>query len=170
MAVNDMILTAVGNLTADPELRYTPNGQPVCQFSIAVNPRERTPDGTWKDGDPSYVRVQCWRSLAEHVAVSLRKGVRVIVTGRWREERWEKDGQKHSTWLLTADAIGPDLTFAPVEIKAANRRDQAPPEDPWVSASRTRPAAQARPAGAPGPEAGAHPAVPSRTGSADAPR
>lgn len=141
MAINDMILTATGNLTGDPELRFTPQGVAVAQFSIAINPKEYDREsGQYKDAEPSFVRVQCWRSLAENVAESLTRGTRVIVTGRWREERWEdKDGTKHSAWRLTADAVGAELTFAHVKIQKSVRQNGTAPDDPWATASKSRP-------------------------------
>lgn len=141
MAIGDITLTAVGNLTGDPELRFTPSGQAVAEFTIAVNPRERDAQtGTYKDGDPSFVAVQVWRQLAENCAESLTRGMRVIATGRFREERWEdKEGQKHNRWRLTADSVGPDLTFATATLKKTARRSEAPPDDPWANGSPARP-------------------------------
>jgi single-strand DNA-binding protein len=133
--------TVVGNLTDDPELRFTPNGAPVAAFTAAVNPRyfdrER---GMWVDAEASFVRCQAWKDLGEHVAESLHKGDRVIVTGTLREERWETpEGDKRTAWRLTADAVGPDLTFATAAVRRAARRDDTPPDDPWATASQTRP-------------------------------
>lgn len=144
MAIGDITLTAVGNLTGDPEMRFTPQGIAVAAFTIAVNPKEKDQAGKWVDAEPSYVRVQCWRTLAENVCESLTRGTRVVVTGRWREERWEKDGEKHSAWRLTADSVGVDLTFATVTVKKTARRTENPPDDPWANGSRSRP----EPAGA----------------------
>lgn len=142
MAIGDMQLTVIGNLTTDPELRFTQQGVAVAQFVIAVNPKEKGTDGKWTDGEPSFVRVECWRQLAENACESLSRGMRVIAYGRWREERWEKDGQKQSAWRLTADSVGPDLNFATARVvKAARQNGQAAPDDPWAGASRTRPAA-----------------------------
>lgn len=142
MAIGEITLTAVGNLTGEPELRFTQQGVAVTQFTVAVNPKEfDKAAGQWKDGSPSFVRVECWRNLAENVAESLTRGARVVVTGRWREEHWEKDGQKYSAWRLTADAVGADLTFATVKIAKTGRSTEAAPDDPWASASRTRPPA-----------------------------
>lgn len=141
MAIGEMTLTAVGNLTGDPELRFTPNGAAVADFSIAVNPKvyDKT-SGKWTDGEPSFVRVQAWRDLAEHVAESLAKGDRAIVAGRWNEQRWEKDGEKRSRWVLTADSVGADLTFATVKVSKSSRTNGgAPPDDAWATASKTRP-------------------------------
>lgn len=140
MAIGDMSLTAVGNLTTDPELRFTPSGTAVAEFTVAVNPREwdKATNG-YKDGEPSFVRVQCWRSLAENCAESLTKGTRVVATGRWREDRWEKDGEKHSRWRLIADSVGPDLTYATAKVSRAARRNDTPPDDPWATGTPTPP-------------------------------
>ena len=146
MALGEIQTTIVGNLTDDPELRFTPNGQAVVAFTVAVNPRTFDRQANeWRDGDPSYVRCQAWRQLAENAAESLHKGDRVVAAGRFREERWEdKDtGQQRSAWRLTADALGPDLTWATATVKKAARRagaGDAPPDDPWATASATRPA------------------------------
>lgn len=149
MAFGDMQLTAVGNLTDDPETRYTSSGVAVVAFTVAVNPKVRDKDtGKWVDGDPSFLRVQAWRDLGEHVAASLTRGDRVVVQGRMREERWEKDGERRSRWMLTADSVGADLTFATVKISKTSRRQDAPPNDPWETASPTRPQAAAVPADA----------------------
>lgn len=144
MAIGDITLTAVGNLTGDPELRFTPSGTAVAAFTVAVNPRTRDKDtGQWTDGEPSYVPCQAWRDLGEHVAESLTRGDRVIVAGRWREEHWEKDGEKRSRWTLTADSVGADLTWATVKVSKSARTQGvnggAPPDDAWATASKTRP-------------------------------
>jgi single-strand DNA-binding protein len=143
MALGDMQLTAVGNLTGDPELKFTPQGTAVAVFTIAINAKEwDRSSNNYRDVEPSFVRVQCWRSLAENVAESLTKGSRVIVSGRWRESHWEKDGQKRSGWTLTADAVGPDLTWVSIKpdaFRKAVRRSDTPPDDPWATASPARP-------------------------------
>lgn len=144
MALGDITVTVVGNLTDDPELRFTPSGQAVVAFTVAVNPRTYDRDANeWRDGEASYMRCQGWRQLAENAAESLHKGDRVIVTGRVREERWEdkETHQARSAWRLTADAIGPDLSWATATIKRARRSaDQVAPDDPWTTASKNRPA------------------------------
>lgn len=123
MALGDMTLTATGRLTADPELRFTPSGVAVCEFVIAVNPREYDRQaGTWRDLDPSFVTVTAWKQLAENCADTLVRGVPVIVTGRWREERWEKDGKRHARWRLTADAVGPNLNLCTATLTPTTRR------------------------------------------------
>lgn len=128
MALGEIILTAQGRLTADPELKYTSSGTAICEFTIAVNPRERGADGQWRDLDPSFVFVTTWKQLAENCAETLVRGVPVIVTGRWREERWERDGKKSSRWRLTADAVGPNLALCTAKLTPTTRRQPTAPE------------------------------------------
>lgn len=119
----DNHVTVVGNLTDDPELKYTAQGAAVVNFRIAVNRRIRdAATNEWKDGDASYFRVNCWRDLAEHCAESLRKGTRVIVTGtlRWRE--WQtQEGDKRSVVEIEGAEIGPSLRWATADVKRATR-------------------------------------------------
>jgi single-strand DNA-binding protein len=111
-------VTIVGNLTDDPELRYTPNGAAVCKFRIAVNRRIQDGSGGWKDGEASYFSVNCWRGLAENVAESLTRGTRVVVTGRLQYRAWEnQDGDKRSAVEIEADEIGPSLKWATARIE-----------------------------------------------------
>ena len=120
---NDNQVTLVGNLTDDPELRYTPNGAAVCKFRIAVN--RRTPDGAggWKDGEASYFSVNCWRSLAENVAETLTRGTRVVVSGRLQYRAWEsQDGEKRSAVEIEADEIGPSLRWATAQVEKTSRQ------------------------------------------------
>src|SRR3989337_2684292 len=110
---SDNQVTLVGNLTDDPELRYTPNGAAVCKFRIAVN--RRIPDGAggWKDAEASYSTVNCWRSLGENAAESLTRGTRVVVAGRLNYRSWEnQDGDKRSAIEIEADEIAPSLKGA----------------------------------------------------------
>ena len=110
---NDNSVTLVGNLTDDPELRYTPNGAAVCKFRIAVNRRIPDGNGGWKDGEASYFSVNCWRGLAENVAESLTRGTRVVVAGRLQYRAWEnQDGDKRSAVEIEADEVGPSLRWA----------------------------------------------------------
>jgi single-strand DNA-binding protein len=127
-------ITVIGNLTGDPELRYTPTGAPVAQFTVASNERFRDSGGEWQDGATSFVRCNAWRDLAEHAAESLGKGDRVIVAGILRQRDYEaKDGSKRTVWELAVSEVGAALRYANVKITKA-RRDGAPiPEDPWAS-------------------------------------
>jgi single-strand DNA-binding protein len=133
-------LTVVGNLTEDPELRFTPSGAAVASFTVAVNPRTfNRQTNEWADGEPSFVRCVAWQRLAENVCESLRKGDRALVAGRFAEERWEKDGEKRVSWKLTAEAVGAELTWATATPKRARRTNEIPPDDAFATASRTRP-------------------------------
>lgn len=105
-------VTLVGNVTRDPELRYTGSGVAVTGFSIAVNSREKGDDGQWKDGEASYYDVTCWRLLAESVAEAVGKGKRVVVTGKLRQSSWEQDGAKRSKVEIVADEVGLSVLFA----------------------------------------------------------
>jgi len=114
--------TLTGNLTRDPEIRYTRDGQANATFGLAVN-RRWQPRGTdeWEEST-SFFDVVCWRGLAENVALSLVKGSRVIVTGRLEQHAWEgENGERRSRVEITADEVGPSLRFATVEVGRAER-------------------------------------------------
>jgi single-strand DNA-binding protein len=120
--------TLSGNLTRDPELRYTRDGQATASFGLAVN-RRWQPRGSneWEEAT-SFFDVVCWRDLAENVALTLGKGARVIVSGRLEQHSWEaENGDRRSRVELTADEVGPSLRFATAEISRTERRgpDQA---------------------------------------------
>jgi single-strand DNA-binding protein len=136
-------VTITGNLADDPELRFTPTGQPVARFNVAYSERyiDKT-TGEWKDGDTSYFTVIAWRELAEHVAESFIRGNRVIVTGKMQQRSWEtREGDKRYSVEITADDIGASVKFAVAKItKAARIRPDGPGADPWQSASPDRPA------------------------------
>ena len=101
-------ITITGNLTADPELRFTPQGKPCASLQIAVNKRVKQPDGSWGDGPTSYYRCTAWGQLAEHVTGSLTKGARVIVQGRLEIREYEtRDGQRRTAAEVQVDDIGP---------------------------------------------------------------
>ena len=119
---NENSVTLVGNLTDDPELRYTPNGAAVCKFRIAVNRRMPDGNGGWKDGEASYFSVNCWRGLAENVAETLTRGTRVVVAGRLQYRAWEnQDGDKRSAVEIEADEVGPSLKWATARIDRTPR-------------------------------------------------
>jgi single-strand DNA-binding protein len=119
---NENSVTLVGNLTDDPELRYTPNGAAVCKFRIAVNRRMPDGNGGWKDGEASFFSVNCWRGLAENVAETLTRGTRVVVAGRLQYRAWEnQDGDKRSAVEIEADEIGPSLKWATARIERTPR-------------------------------------------------
>jgi single-strand DNA-binding protein len=118
---NDTVITVVGNLTADPELRYTQNGVAVANFTIASTPRtfDRA-SNEWKDGEALFLRASVWREFAEHVASSLSKGSRVVATGRLRQRSFEtKEGEKRTSIELEVDEIGPSLRYATAAVTRA---------------------------------------------------
>jgi single-strand DNA-binding protein len=121
MATDNQV-TLVGNLTDDPELRYTANGAAVCKFRIAVN--RRIPDGSggWKDSEPSYFSVNCWRTLAENAAETLTRGTRVVVAGRLQYRTWEsQEGERRSAVEVEADEVGPSLRWATARVERQSR-------------------------------------------------
>jgi single-strand DNA-binding protein len=108
----DTHVSITGNLTEDPELRYTPNGAPVANLRVAVTPRVKDGDG-WKDGETSFFQVTAWRSLAENLAESLTKGARVMVYGRLQQRSWETpEGERRSVVEVQAEEVGPSLRWA----------------------------------------------------------
>lgn len=127
-------ITVTGNLTGDPELRFTPQGRPVAQFSVASNERFKDGTGQWQDGPTSFVKCNAWADLAEHIAESLNKGDRVVVTGTLRQRSYEnKEKEKRTIWEVAVSDIGASVRYATVRISKV-RRDGAPiPEDPWAS-------------------------------------
>ncbi len=150
----DTTITVVGNLTADPELRFTPSGAAVANFTVASTPRiyDRQ-SGEWKDGEALFLRCNIWREAAENVAESLTRGSRVIVTGRLKQRSFEtKEGEKRTVMEVEVEEIGPSLKYATAKVNkagrggggggfggggGANSRPAAasqPAEDPWGSA------------------------------------
>jgi single-strand DNA-binding protein len=123
MAAGDTPITVVGNLVADPELRFTPAGQPVATFRIASTPRMRdAASGEWKDGDSLFLTCNVWRQAAENVAESLQRGMRVIVTGRLKQRNYEtKEGEKRTVYEVEADDVGPSLRNASAKVNRASR-------------------------------------------------
>jgi single-strand DNA-binding protein len=155
----DTTITVVGNLTADPELRFTPSGAAVANFTVASTPRiyDRQ-SGEWKDGEALFLRCNIWREAAENVAESLTRGSRVIVTGRLKQRTFEtREGEKRTVFEVEVDEIGPSLRYATAKVNKASRSggggggfgggggggsrpaaaapaSSAPAEDPWGSA------------------------------------
>jgi single-strand DNA-binding protein len=153
----DTTITVVGNLTADPELRFTPSGAAVANFTVASTPRifDRQ-SSEWKDGEALFLRCNIWREAAENVAESLTRGSRVIVTGRLKQRSFEtREGEKRTVFEVEVDEIGPSLKYATAKVNKANRSggggggfgggggggsrpaasaNNAPAEDPWGSA------------------------------------
>jgi single-strand DNA-binding protein len=123
MAAGDTQITIIGNLVDDPELRFTPAGQPVARFRVASTPRFRDQaSGEWKDGDSLFLTCNVWRQAAENVAESLQRGMRVIVSGRLRQRSYEtKEGEKRTVYEVEADDVGPSLRNASAKVNRASR-------------------------------------------------
>ncbi|HYT09932.1 MAG TPA: single-stranded DNA-binding protein [Mycobacteriales bacterium] len=149
----DTIITVVGNLTADPELRFTPSGAAVANFTVASTPRTfDRQTNEWKDGEALFLRCNIWRQAAENVAESLTRGARVVVTGRLKQRSFEtKEGEKRTVVELEVDEIGPSLRYATAKVNKVSRgssggsdfgggygggaqRSGGGSEDPWGSA------------------------------------
>ena len=154
----ETIITVVGNLTADPELRYTQNGLPVANFTIASTPRTFDRQANeWKDGDPLFLRASVWRDFAEHVAGSLTKGMRVVATGRLRQRSYQdREGQNRTAIELEVDEIGPSLRYATAQVTRAassgggggggqQARPQVQQEEPWATPGSAAPDAWSAP-------------------------
>ncbi|ADG96769.1 single-strand binding protein [Segniliparus rotundus DSM 44985] len=141
----DTVITVVGNLTADPELRFTPTGAAVANFTVASTPRmfDRQTN-EWKDGEALFLRCNIWREAAENVAESLTRGSRVIVTGRLKQRSYEtREGEKRTVVELEVDEIGPSLRYSTAKVNRAARggssgggggRSGGYGDDPWASA------------------------------------
>src|SRR5919112_102714 len=121
-------ITVVGNLTDDPELRFTPSGAAVAKFRIASTPRTLDrQSGEWKDGEPLFLACNIWRDAAEHVAESLQRGARVIVQGRLRQRSYEtREGEKRTVYELEVDEIGPSLRYATAKVQKMARSGGGP--------------------------------------------
>jgi single-strand DNA-binding protein len=145
----DTIITVIGNLTADPELRFTQSGAAVANFTVASTPRTfDRQSGEWKDGEALFLRCNIWRQSAENVAESLTRGARVIVSGRLKQRSFEtREGEKRTVVELEVDEIGPSLRYATAKVNKVSRGSggggfggsgggsgSAPADDPWGSA------------------------------------
>ena len=162
-------ITVIGNLTDDPELRFTPSGAAVAKFRIASTPRtlDRA-SGEWKDGEPLFLACSVWRQAAENVAESLQRGMRVVVQGRLKARSYEtREGEKRTVFEIEVEEIGPSLKFATAKVNRVSRSGGgsyggggqsapsgggAPAEDPWATpAPAAQPASGGNdPWGAPG--------------------
>ena len=141
----ETVITVVGNLTDDPELRFTPAGVAVAKFRIASTPRHfDRQTNQWKDGDPLFLACTVWRDMAEHVAESLVRGTRVVVHGRLRLSHWndKETGEKRSMFQLDVDEVGPSLRFAQAKVTKATRTKAGDgftpsdvPDDAWNTAA-----------------------------------
>ena len=113
----------VGNLAADPELRFTNTGTPVANLRVAVTSRVQEKDGTWRDGETSFHKVNVWRDQAQNLTDSLGKGDRVMVTGRLRQRSWETpEGERRTTTEIDADEVGASLKFHTAKLERATHR------------------------------------------------
>jgi single-strand DNA-binding protein len=121
----ETFVALVGNLTDDPEVRFTPQGTAVASFRLAVTPRVKDGEG-WKDGDTSFFRVNAWRDLAEHVTDSLSKGDRALVLGRLKARSWETpEGERRSVVEVEVEEVGPSLKWATAQPQRANGKAKA---------------------------------------------
>src|SRR5580765_5388660 len=150
----ETIVTVVGNLTADPELRFTPSGAAVASFTIASTPRTFDRNSNeWKDGEALFLRCSIWRQAAENAAESLQRGMRVIASGRLKQRSYEtREGEKRTVIELDVEEIGPSLKYASAKVNRTQRgsgggggfgasgssdaggASSAPSDDPWSSA------------------------------------
>ena len=144
MAAGDTVITIVGNLVDDPELRFTPSGAAVAKFRIASTPRfldKQTNE--WKDGESLFLSCNVWRQAAENVAESLQRGMRVIVPGRLKQRSYEtKEGEKRTVYEIEVDEVGPSLRNATAKVVKTQRGGggggfggQQADNDPWASAT-----------------------------------
>jgi len=144
----ETVITVVGNLTADPELRFTPSGAAVASFTVASTPRTfDRQSNEWKDGEALFLRCSIWRQAAENVAESLTRGMRVVVTGRLKQRSFEtREGEKRTVIELDVDEVGPSLRYATAKVNRTQRGSSgggfgadnqgggsAPADDPWAS-------------------------------------
>lgn len=140
----ETLITVIGNLTNDPELRFTPGGDAVANFTIASTPRTFDRNSNeWKDGEALFLRSSVWRESAENVAESLTKGMRVIASGFLKQRSYEKDGEKRTVIEFEVQEIGPSLKYANAKVNRTQRSgnngggqqpprtQQAPQQDPW---------------------------------------
>ena len=144
----ETIITVVGNLTADPELRYTQGGLPVANFTIASTPRTFDRQANeWKDGEALFLRASVWREFAEHVAGSLTKGSRVVATGRLKQRSYQdREGNNRTSIELEIDEIGPSLRYATAQVtRAASsggaQARQQPTSESWATPAPVNPPA-----------------------------
>ena len=148
---NDTQITIVGNLVAEPELRFTPSGAAVANFTIASTPRTFDKQANeWRDGDPMFLGCSVWRQAAENVAESLTKGMRVIVQGRLKSRSYEtREGEKRTVFEIDVEEVGPSLTWATARVTRNDRlgagqsrpqaQQQRPAGDPWAARSAEAP-------------------------------
>ena len=140
----DTVITVIGNLTADPELRFTPSGAAVANFTVASTPRTfDRQTNEWKDGEALFLRCNIWREAAENVAESLTRGARVIVSGRLKQRSFEtREGEKRTVVELEVDEIGPSLRYATAKVNKASRSGGGGGGFGWGGGGSRQPAAQ----------------------------
>jgi single-strand DNA-binding protein len=145
--MNETVITVIGNLTNDPELRFTPSGAAVTNFTVASTPRTYDKaTSEWKDGETLFLRCSIWRDAAENVAESLTRGTRVVVSGRLTQRSYESKGETKTVVELEVDEIGPSLKYATAKVQKTQRtaqgsqgaRPQQRPQqaqqgDPWAT-------------------------------------
>ena len=139
MSFGETPITIIGNLTADPEVKVTDSGQALARFTVASTPRTFDRDANqWKDGTSTFFRCAAWRTLAEHVADSLTKGSRVVLSGRIRQHDWKTpEGENRSMLAVEVDDIGASLRFTTVAINGKNTNGSGgPSDDPWATDGR----------------------------------
>jgi single-strand DNA-binding protein len=119
----DTVITVIGNITGDPELRFTPSGAAVANFTVASTPRQfDRQSNEWKDGETLFMRCSVWRDAAENVAESLQRGTRVIVSGRLKSRSYEtKEGEKRTVIEMEVDEVGPSLRYATAKVNKTQR-------------------------------------------------
>ena len=124
----ETVITVVGNLTADPELRFTPNGAAVANFTVASTPRTfDRQSNEWKDGETLFLRCSIWREAAENVAESLTKGMRVVAQGRLKSRSYQdREGNNRTSWEMDVDEVGPSLKYATAKVTRSQRGGGAP--------------------------------------------
>ncbi|MET9901915.1 single-stranded DNA-binding protein [Streptomyces sp. NPDC006446] len=139
MSFGETPVTIIGNLAAEPELKFTDSGQALAKFTVASTPRSFDKDsGQWKDGTSTFFRCAAWRSLAEHVAESLTKGARVVLSGRIRQHNWQTEqGENRSMLAVEVDDIGASLRFTTVAINGKTGDKPDASGDPWNTDGNT---------------------------------
>jgi|SRR5680860_207928 len=157
----ETVITVVGNLTGDPELRFTPSGAAVANFTVASTPRNFDKQtNEWRDGDTLFLNCSIWRQAAENVAESLQKGMRVVAQGRLKQRSYEtREGEKRTVVELDVEEVGPSLKYATAKVQRIQRSgggggysggNTSGGADPWASS----PAPQGQPAAAPASQGG----------------
>lgn len=141
---NEPTLIIVGNLTADPELRFSPSGAAVANFTVASTPRTFDKQANdWKEGETLFMRCSVWREAAEHVSESLHRGDRVIVSGRLVSRSWQTDaGENRSVMEMQVDEVGPSLRYATANVTKAQRQDRQQQQSGGWGQQQTQPAQQ----------------------------